>query len=191
MPVWAKLTPSTTDIVVEARGAFLGGADAIVSSNTFPSLPLIDPETLEFEMNVDGYVSSGGLGGPAILPLSMAKMAQLTQAFPDKAFSGIGGVVEFAHALNYFLLGCGTVQVCTAAMLDHAIGPNVITRAARRHDRVPRAPRRSRLDVARGHPRPAARPRGDALADRAARHEGVSRRPRRREGYAEQVASGG
>jgi hypothetical protein len=24
------------------------------------------------------------------------------------------------------MLGCGTVQVCTAAMLDHAIGPNVI-----------------------------------------------------------------
>jgi dihydroorotate dehydrogenase len=128
VPVWAKLTPSTTDIVVEARGAFLGGADAISSSNTFPSLPLIDPETLEFEMNVDGFVSSGGLGGPAILPLSLAKMAQLTQAFPDKAFSGIGGVAEFGHALNYFLLGCGTVQVCTAAMLDHAIGPNVLKR---------------------------------------------------------------
>jgi dihydropyrimidine dehydrogenase (NAD+) subunit PreA len=127
VPVWAKLTPSTTDIVVEARGAFLGGADAIVSSNTFPSLPPIDPETLEFEMNVDGFVSSGGLGGPAILPLSLAKMAQLTQAFPDKSFSGIGGVADFSHALNYFLLGCGTVQVCTAAMLDHAIGPNVIT----------------------------------------------------------------
>jgi len=128
VPVWAKLTPSTTDIVEEARGAFLGGADAISSSNTFPSLPLIDPETIEFEMNVDGFVSSGGLGGPAILPLSIAKMAQLTQAFPDKEFSGIGGVAEFAHALNYILLGCGTVQVCTAAMLDHAIGPNVIKR---------------------------------------------------------------
>jgi dihydropyrimidine dehydrogenase (NAD+) subunit PreA len=126
VPVWAKLTPSTTDIVIEARGAFLGGADAIVSSNTFPSLPLIDPETLDFEMNVDGYVSSGGLGGPAILPLSLAKMSQLTQAFPDKSFSGIGGIAEFPHALNYFLLGCGTVQVCTAAMLDHAIGPNVV-----------------------------------------------------------------
>jgi dihydropyrimidine dehydrogenase (NAD+) subunit PreA len=126
VPVWAKLTPSTTDIVVEARGAFLGGADAVVSSNTFPSLPLIDPDTLEFEMNVDGYVSSGGLGGPAILPQSLAKMAQLTHAFPDRAFSGIGGIGTFAHALNYFLLGCGTVQVCTAAMLDHAIGPNVI-----------------------------------------------------------------
>ena len=128
VPVWAKLTPSTTEIVVEARGAFLGGADAMTSSNTFPSLPLIDPDTLDFEMNVDGLVSSGGLGGPAILPLSLAKMAHLTQAFPDRAFSGIGGIAEFAHALNYFLLGCGTVQVCTAAMLDSAVGPNVIKR---------------------------------------------------------------
>jgi dihydropyrimidine dehydrogenase (NAD+) subunit PreA len=83
-------------------------------------------ETLDFEVHVDGLVSTGGLGGPAILPLSLAKMSQLTQAFPDKSFSGIGGISAFEHALNYFLLGCGTVQVCTAAMLDHAIGPNVI-----------------------------------------------------------------
>jgi dihydropyrimidine dehydrogenase (NAD+) subunit PreA len=128
IPVWAKLTPSTTDIVVEARGAFLGGADAISSSNTFPSLPLIDPETLSFEMNVDGLVSIGGLGGPAILPLSLAKIVEMTQAFPGKAFSGIGGIAEFGHALNYFFLGCGTVQVCTAAMLDQAVGPNVLKR---------------------------------------------------------------
>ena len=126
VPVWAKLTPSTTDIVVEARGAFLGGANAISSSNTFTSLPLVDPQTLEFEIHVDGLVSTGGLGGPAILPLSLAKMSQLTQAFADKSFSGIGGISTFEHALNYFLLGCGTVQVCTAAMLDHAVGPNVI-----------------------------------------------------------------
>jgi dihydropyrimidine dehydrogenase (NAD+) subunit PreA len=126
VPVWAKLTPSTTDIVVEARGAFNGGADAISSSNTFTSLPLIDPETLEFEIQVDGLVSTGGLGGPAILPLSLAKMSQMTQALPDRSFSGIGGISTFDHALSYFLLGCGTVQVCTAAMLDHAIGPNVI-----------------------------------------------------------------
>ena len=126
IPVWVKLTPATSNIVEEAEASFRGGADAISSSNTFPSLPLIDPETLEFEMNVEGYVSSGGLGGPAILPLSLAKMSQLTQAFPDKAFSGIGGIANFDHALSYFLLGCGTVQVCTAAMLDHAVGPTVI-----------------------------------------------------------------
>jgi dihydropyrimidine dehydrogenase (NAD+) subunit PreA len=126
VPVWAKLTPSTTDIVVEARGALLAGADSIVSSNTFPSLTLIDPETLEFEMNVEGFTSPGGLGGPAILPQSLAKMAAMTKEFPEAEFSGIGGIATFDHALNYFLLGCGTVQVCTAAMLDSAVGPNII-----------------------------------------------------------------
>ena len=126
VPVWVKLTPATANIVDEARATFLGGADAIVSSNTFPSVPLVDPMTGEFEVNVDGFVSSGGLGGPAILPLSLAKMAEMTREFPDGAFSGIGGIATFAHALNYFMLGCGTVQVATAAMLDRAIGPNVI-----------------------------------------------------------------
>jgi len=126
VPVWVKLTPATANIVEEAGATFLGGADAISSSNTFPSLPLISADTLDFEVSVDGYVASGGLGGPAILPQSLAKMAEMTQAFPDKEFSGIGGISTFEHALNYFLLGCGTVQVATAAMLDHAIGPNVI-----------------------------------------------------------------
>ena len=126
IPVWVKLTPATANIVEEAAATFLGGADAIASSNTFPSLPLISEDSLDFEVNVDGYVASGGLGGPAILPQSLAKMAEMTQAFPDREFSGIGGISTFEHALNYFLLGCGTVQVATAAMLDHAIGPNVI-----------------------------------------------------------------
>jgi dihydropyrimidine dehydrogenase (NAD+) subunit PreA len=126
VPVWAKLTPATADIAEEAGATFRGGADAIVSSNTFPSLPPIDPETLEFEVNVDGFVSSGGLGGPAILMQSLAKMAQMTQAFPEGSFSGVGGIATWADALSYILLGCGTVQVATAAMLDKAIGPNVV-----------------------------------------------------------------
>lgn len=126
VPVWAKLTPASADMTVEAGAVFRGGADAVVSSNTFPSLPLIDAESMEFEMNVDGLVSSGGLGGPAILPMSLANMAKMTARFPDRAFSGIGGVSDFRQAASYFLLGCGTVQVCTAAMLDKAVGPTVI-----------------------------------------------------------------
>lgn len=128
IPVWCKLTPATADITVEAAACLRSGADAICSSNTFPSLPPISEETLEFEVHVDGLVSSGGLGGPAIFPLSLAKMSQLTRAFPEGSFSGIGGISSFDQALSFFLLGCGTVQVCTAAMLDQAIGPNVIAR---------------------------------------------------------------
>ena len=148
VPVWAKLTPATGDIVVEAGAVFRGGGDAVSSSNTFPSIPLIDPETLEFEMNVDGRVSSGGLGGPAILPQALAMMSQMTRAFPAKSFSGIGGISDFGHALNYFMLGCGTVQVCTAAMLDHAVGPNVIKRLLDGSARILREARGSRLEDA-------------------------------------------
>jgi dihydropyrimidine dehydrogenase (NAD+) subunit PreA len=197
VPVWAKLTPSTTDIVVEARGAFLGGADAVVSSNTFPSLPLIDPETLEFEMNVDGFVSSGGLGGPAILPLSIAKMAQLTRAFPDKAFSGIGGISTFDQALNYFLLGCGTVQVCTAAMLDHAIGPNVIrglTEGMARFFERHADKGWDSLEKIRGLRRDRVVPHSEIKRPDTKAYHGGHEAPAPddlQEGYAQQVASGG
>src|SRR5438309_1978493 len=93
---------STTFTGLRFRNPFL------LSSNTFTSLPVVDADTLEFEINVDGLVSTGGLGGPAILPLSLAKMSQLTKAFPDKSFSGIGGISDFNQALSYFVLGCGT-----------------------------------------------------------------------------------
>src|SRR5688500_16883282 len=53
-------------------------------------------------------------------------MAQLSLAVSYKKDCGSGDISTFAHALNYMLLGCGTVQVCTAAMLDRAIGPTVI-----------------------------------------------------------------
>ena len=54
MPVWVKLTPTTTNIAKEAEAAFKRGADAISSSNTFTSLPPIDPESLEFEVQRRG-----------------------------------------------------------------------------------------------------------------------------------------
>jgi dihydropyrimidine dehydrogenase (NAD+) subunit PreA len=38
----------------------------------------------------------------------------------------VGGISGWVDALSYFMLGCGTVQVATAAMLDKAIGPSVI-----------------------------------------------------------------
>ena len=177
VPVWAKLTPSTTEIVEEAGAAFNGGADAIVSSNTFPSLPLIDPETLDFEMNVDGLVSSGGLGGPAILPQSLAKMSQLTNAFPDKRV--------LRHRRHQHVRARPQLH---AARLRHGAGLH--RGDARSRDRANRdqEPDRrhaavhgeARLRVARGLPRHAPRQRRRALADSTARRQGVPRRSRRR-----------
>ena len=173
MPVWVQAHADHDEHRQGGRGGVRRGADAISSSNTFTSLPLIDPESLEFEVQRRGKVSYGGLGGPAILPLSLAKMAQMTTAFPDRSFSGIGGIAEFAHALNYFLLGCGTVQVCTAAMLDHAIGPNVIKRLLRA-GAVPRAHATDGWHIARRFPRPSPRPHRRARRDQAARRSSAS-----------------
>ena len=54
VPVWVKLTPTTTTSPRRREAAFKAGADAISSSNTFTSLPLIDPESLEFEVQRRG-----------------------------------------------------------------------------------------------------------------------------------------
>ena len=86
---------------------------------------LVASETVGFDIIDAEYVRDVAPGEIVVLNEETRRtgaitFSQLTQAFPDKSFSGIGGVSNFDHALNYFLLGCGTVQVCTAAMLDHA-----------------------------------------------------------------------
>jgi hypothetical protein len=176
VPVWAKLTPSTTDIVVEGARRVSRGRRCDRVIQHLPSLPPVDPDTLEFEMNVDGFVSSGGLGGPAILPLSLAKMAQLTQAFPDKSFSGIGGIADFSHALNYFLLGCGTVQGLhrgDARSRDWTERHEITRDRHGANDGTPRLANARRLSwhAPRSH--------RAALADPQAGCEGLSRRLRR------------
>ena len=52
IPVWAA-TPSTTDIVVESA-VHSRAAPTRSCPPTFTSLPLIDIETLDFEVHVDG-----------------------------------------------------------------------------------------------------------------------------------------
>ena len=43
-------------------------------------------------------------------------MVQQVAASIDIPISGIGGIASWRDAAEFFLLGCGTVQVCTAAM---------------------------------------------------------------------------
>jgi dihydroorotate dehydrogenase len=126
-PVWVKLTPTTTNIAKEAEAAFKAGRRTRSRRRT-PSRRCrrSTPSRSSSSATSRARSPTAASAGPAILPLSLAKMAQMTTAFPDRSFSGIGGISDFSQALNYFLLGCGTAQVCTAAMLDHAIGPNVI-----------------------------------------------------------------
>jgi dihydropyrimidine dehydrogenase (NAD+) subunit PreA len=90
--------------------------------NTFPSLPLMDPETMKFEVEVDGLVTSGGLGGLAILHQALQRVSDISRAYPDGAISGIGGIKGFREAFNFIVHGAGNLQVCTAAMEEKGSG---------------------------------------------------------------------
>ena len=122
VPIWVKLTPSASTIVEGAGAAYDAGAAAISTCNTFPSLPMMDPETLKFEVEVDGLVTSGGQGGLAILHQALQRVNDLHKAYPDKAISGIGGIRGFREAFNFIVHGAGNLQVCTAAMEEKGSG---------------------------------------------------------------------
>src|SRR5580698_6765782 len=116
-PVIVKLTPNITDIRVAARAAKVAKADAVSAINTINSITGIDLNTFEARPNVGGKSSHGGYCGPAVKPIAL-NMIQSVMADPTAALpmSGIGGISNWQDAAEFILLGCGTVQVCTAAM---------------------------------------------------------------------------
>jgi dihydropyrimidine dehydrogenase (NAD+) subunit PreA len=116
-PVLVKLTPNITDIRTVARAAKRAGANGLSAINTINSITGIDLDTLTPRPDVDGKSSHGGYCGPAVKPIAL-NMVQQVMSDPESALplSGIGGISSWRDAAEFILLGCGTVQVCTAAM---------------------------------------------------------------------------
>ena len=116
-PVLVKLTPNITDIRMAARAARRGGADALSAINTINSITGIDLDTFTPRPNVGGLSSHGGYCGPAVKPIALHLVQQIASD-PEVGLpiSGIGGISGWREAAEFILLGCGTVQVCTAAM---------------------------------------------------------------------------
>src|SRR6201994_2801678 len=118
-PVIVKLTPNISDIRMPARAAKRAGADALSAINTINSITGIDLHTLEPRPMVDGKSSHGGYCGPAVKPIALNMVQQVNSDYvdgPPIPMSGIGGVANWRDAAEFILMGCGTVQVCTAAM---------------------------------------------------------------------------
>ncbi len=116
-PVLVKLTPNVTDIRMPARAAKRAHADGLSAINTINSITGIDLETLIPRPDVDGRTSHGGYCGPAVKPIALHMIQQIASD-PEVRLpiSGIGGVATWREAAEFILMGCGTVQVCTAAM---------------------------------------------------------------------------
>ena len=116
-PVLVKLSPNVTDIRAIAAAARRGGADGLSAINTISSITGVDLDTLVPQPNIDGKSSHGGYGGPAVKPIAL-NLVQKIMSDPSSALplSGMGGISTWREAAEFMLLGCGTVQVCTAVM---------------------------------------------------------------------------
>ena len=118
LPVIVKLTPNIADIKPPALAACRGGADAVSLINTINSVMGVDLDSLLIYPNSGGTGSHGGYCGPAVKPIAQARVAEIART-PEMAclpISGIGGITTWKDAAEYIALGCGNVQVCTAAM---------------------------------------------------------------------------
>ncbi len=119
LPVIVKLTPNITDVRLPARAARAGGADAVSLINTVNSVMGVDLERMVMSPSVGGWGSHGGYCGAAVKPIALNMVAEIardpqTAALP---LSGIGGITTWRDAAEFIALGCGNVQVCTAAMV--------------------------------------------------------------------------
>lgn len=112
LPVIAKMTPNITHIEEPAIAAVEGGVDAIAAINTIKSI------TMNKRSEVAGKATISGYSGKAVKPiaqrfiLDMRKDAQLSEV----PLSGIGGIESWRDAMEYIVLGCCNVQVCTSVM---------------------------------------------------------------------------
>jgi dihydroorotate dehydrogenase (NAD+) catalytic subunit len=115
VPVWAKLTPNTSDIAELGRAAEAGGADAVVAINTLKAMA-IDIET--------GYPilgnRFGGLSGRAIKPVAVKCVYDLAAAL-EIPVVGVGGIASWEDAAEMIMAGAMAVQVGTALQKGYQV----------------------------------------------------------------------
>jgi len=117
LPVLAKMTPNITDMVPAAMAAKAGGADGISAINTVKAITAVDVNLLTPLPNISGNSSISGYSGAAVKPIALRFMAELARDKKLKLpISGMGGITTWIDAVEFILLGAGTLQVTTSIM---------------------------------------------------------------------------
>lgn len=117
VPVIVKLTPNVSEIVPAGLAAVRGGAHAVSLINTIKSIIGVDIDRMVPVPFVGGQSSNGGYCGPAVKPIALRMVGDLTRHRDfNIPISGIGGVSNWRDAVEFILLGATNVQVCTAVM---------------------------------------------------------------------------
>ena len=114
-PVIVKLSPNVTDITKIARAVENSGADCLSLINTL----------IGMEININTWRPTlgnitGGLSGGAIKPIALRMVYQTAQIVKIPII-GMGGIRNFADAVEFFLAGASAVAIGTANFAEPAI----------------------------------------------------------------------
>jgi dihydroorotate dehydrogenase (NAD+) catalytic subunit len=120
LPLIVKLSPNVTDIALIAKSSEEGGADAVSLVNTFKAIA-INIHSRKPEL---GNVI-GGLSGPAIKPIALRMVWEVSQAIKIPVI-GMGGIMKAEDAIEFILVGASAIQIGTANLVNPKTGIEVI-----------------------------------------------------------------
>ena len=118
IPVLAKLTPNVASMSPAGEAARRGGADGLSAINTIKSVTGVNLHTFVCEPAVHGKSALGGYSGNAVKPIALRFISELAQnpTLSGMHLSAMGGVETWQDALEFILLGGGSIQITTAVM---------------------------------------------------------------------------
>jgi len=120
LPLIVKLSPNVTEIDSLAKIAEEGGADAVSLVNTFRAMA-INIHSRKPEL---GNII-GGLSGPAIKPIALRMVWEVSQRVNIPVI-GMGGIVKAEDAIEFILAGASAIQIGTANLVNPQTSIEVI-----------------------------------------------------------------
>jgi len=120
LPLIVKLSPNVTDIDSLAKIAEEEGADAVSLVNTFKAMA-INIHSRKPEL---GNII-GGLSGPAIKPIALRMVWEVSQRVKIPVI-GMGGIVKAEDAIEFILAGASAIQIGTANLVNPQTSTEVI-----------------------------------------------------------------
>ena len=120
VPVIVKLSPNVTDVASIARAVEEAGADAVSLINTLIGMAINLKTKRPALANI-----IGGLSGPAIKPVALRMVYQVSKAVKIPVI-GIGGIQSAEDALEFMLAGATAIQVGTANFVNTRISEEIV-----------------------------------------------------------------
>jgi dihydroorotate dehydrogenase (NAD+) catalytic subunit len=119
LPLLVKLSPNVTDIAAMARVCEAEGANGVSLINSVQAMEVDVERRRPLLSNV-----LGGLSGPAIRPIALRMVWQVSRAV-SIPICGMGGISSAEDAVKFLLCGASAVQVGTANYLDPSIAGEI------------------------------------------------------------------